>query len=60
MNPIEPRSGSIQFRLRLRRRPTASPRSCASRRVFETRCGRTNYNRSLMQRCSLPSLAADP
>ena len=44
----------------VRLRTAASPRSRASRRVCEPRCGRTNYNRSLLQRCSLPSVAADP
>jgi hypothetical protein len=28
--------------------------------LLRARCGRTNYNRSFVQRCSLPSLAADP
>jgi transcriptional regulator with XRE-family HTH domain len=58
MNPIEPRSGSIHFRPLLFCCCVTALR--ASRRSVEPRCGRTNYNRSLMQRCSLPSVAADP
>jgi hypothetical protein len=55
---LEPRSGSIHFGLHLLRL-IASPRLRASHRVFEPRCGRTNYNRSFVQHVVLRTLMKD-